>query len=207
MTQSQRSGFMFENIIRTMVFNLREEINNTDKFDICKKNNKFNFNENISIKSTCSNNIDCADILRIYDYDMQEQNTIIVVKYKQISTNKVIQNIFEIDFNREMYNLLFGKVTKEILIDYINIIKTLPNGKVSRENRNKYIQLKKNIEIDNLMKIGIRPKVDSKNQRRVQCSIPNFEVLLDKFIISKSVNTIRGIEIPLEYESNRRIRI
>lgn len=206
MLQSQRSGFMFENIVRTIVFNLKSEKNSIQKYDIPKTLNRFNPCENISIKSTCSNNIDCSDILRIYDYDMNDKNTIIVIKYKQVDSTKVIENIFEIDFNYKMWKLLFGEVTRDKLTEYINFIKDIKPGKVSTNIRNNYIELKKDIEMKYSMKLGIRPKVDSKNQRRVQCSISNFEQILDEFIISKTTNVIRSIEIPLEYQSLRRIR-
>ena len=58
--QSQKHGFTIENEIRTKVFNLEKKSNDTNTHDIPKKLNKFNSNENISIKSTQSNNVDCG---------------------------------------------------------------------------------------------------------------------------------------------------
>ena len=60
------------------------------------------------------------------------------------------------------------------------------------------------------MQINISPKVDSKSQRRVQCSIPNFNTTLKKYITYSSSddkpNVIRDIEIPLSIISKTRTR-
>ena len=60
------------------------------------------------------------------------------------------------------------------------------------------------------MQINISPKVDSKSQRRVQCSIPAFDNNLKKFITYSSSNdkpnVIRDIEIPVSIISKPRIR-
>ena len=58
--------------------NMEKKMNNITT----KEENKFNSNENISIKCTKSNNIDCGDIIRFYNYNFVENNTIIVVKYE-----------------------------------------------------------------------------------------------------------------------------
>lgn len=207
MVRSQNSGFIFENIIRKHVFNLPEEYNNTDIYDIPCKLNKFDCNENISIKSTSGKNLDCADILRFYDYDLNKKNTIIILKYKQNTLNtKKICNIYEIDYNLKFHTFIFGEVRRDTLVEYVNMVKSIENGKVIKEVRKHYLDMKKLIEDSYKMKIKIRPKVDSKNQRRVQCSISNFEVLLENFIKYTSNDTIRNIRIPLEIDSGKRIR-
>ena len=60
------------------------------------------------------------------------------------------------------------------------------------------------------MQINISPKVDSKSQRRVQCSIPKFNDNLKNYITYSSLddrpNLIRDIEIPLSIISKTRTR-
>ena len=60
------------------------------------------------------------------------------------------------------------------------------------------------------MRINISPKVDSKSQRRVQCSIPKFNDSLKNYITYSSTNdrpnVIRDIEIPLSIISKTRTR-
>ena len=66
--QSQKHGFIWENEIRNIIFNKKEESNNTDKYDIITDT------ENISIKTTGSNTICCSDILRFFTYDFNKKN-------------------------------------------------------------------------------------------------------------------------------------
>ena len=61
------------------------------------------------------------------------------------------------------------------------------------------------------MNINISPKVDSFTQRRVQCSIPKLNTILDLFpqnIISRTTEPIiRNIQISASIYSGPRIRI
>jgi len=99
MAQSQKHGFIWENEIRKKIFKMNSEINNTDKYDIPCCKNILNSNENVSIKTTGSENIYCSDILRFYDYEFKKKikNTIIVIKYKQQDNKKIIEKIYEIN--------------------------------------------------------------------------------------------------------------
>ena len=92
---SQKHGFVFENMIRER-FQLPSETNNTNTHDIPKNQNIFDDNENISIKTTKDTGIMCGDILRFFSYNMNEKNTILVIKYNQIGSNKCVEEIFEI---------------------------------------------------------------------------------------------------------------
>ena len=208
--QSQKHGFTYENNIKRNVFNLEPEINNIDKYDINCNNNKFNKNENISIKCTKSNKIDCGSIERFYDYDFTKKNTIIVVQYKQVGQYKIIKKCYEIDYNEKCHKLLFGSLTKDIIKSYVKYITSIPHGKVDNNIKKEYKNKKKHIQEEYNCRITINPKVDSKTQRRVQCSITNFETLLKDYIIYKSQdeypNLIRECEIPLSIDSSIRKR-
>lgn len=212
MQQSQESGFKFENLIKSYIFNLPEDINNTDLHDIPKEKNIFNKDENISIKSTLSNTIYCGDIINFYNYNFDEKNTIILIKYYQINRKKKIEKIYEIDYNKHMFELLFGNLPKQEIQTYIEKIKNIPKN-INNEEAKKYFDYinERNILKNKYnQKIQINPKVDSKVQRRVQCSIPNFYNLLKEFIIYESSiekpNRIRNKEIPLYIISGKRKR-
>ena len=77
-TQSQAHGLFWDSEIRVKVFHLPECINDTRKYDIECSENEYNRDENVSIKSTCSDTIDCGDILRFFDQFEAAQYTIIV---------------------------------------------------------------------------------------------------------------------------------
>ena len=209
--QSQKHGFIFENEIRTKVFNLNSTENDTNKYDIPCNKNQLNKNENISIKVTGNNTICCGDILRFYDYDFNNINTIILIKYKQESNLKIVKNIYEINYNKECHKLLFGDLPLDILKEYIFNVKNIPKNIKTREAKThfNYISEKKKIQKEYNLKIQINPKVDSSTQRRVQCSITNFETLLKDFITYKSTDDkpiCRDKEIISQIESNKRIR-
>lgn len=208
--QSQKHGFDFENDVRNKVFGLEEKNNNTDVHDIDKKYNKFNSDENISIKTTQSNVIYCGDILRFYNYDFNEKNTIIIIVYQQKDKIKEIKNIYEVNYTKELHKILFGNCPLDELLMYVKFIKSIPSGKIDKEIKTQYKIMKKNIQNNFNMKIQINPKVDSKNQRRVQCSIPNFDILLQNFITYKSCNEnpniIRNVIINKSINSQERVR-
>lgn len=211
MSQSQKHGFTFENDVRYSVFGLQTEQNNTDIHDVPKDRNKYNNNENCSIKTTGSSTIYCGDILRFYNYDFTEQNTILVIEYVQINTYKIVKRIYEINYNTECHKRLFGDLPKEIIEDYVKNVKSIPTKTKGKEAKDifDYLVEKKKIKKHYPHIIQINPKVDS-SQSRVQCSIPKFSQTLKEFITYKSSpdtpNILRGQEIIAIIESNKRTR-
>ena len=123
--QSQAHGLFFNDEIREKVFDLPKLINDTEKYDICCHDNKFDCNENISIKVSGNNNIDCGDILRFYDIDDEQKITIILIRYKQVNTTKQITEILEINYNKELRDILFGTIPRKVLEGYVNYIKSI----------------------------------------------------------------------------------
>jgi hypothetical protein len=212
-TQSQSHGLFWDSEIREKVFGLPQCINDTTKFDIYCKDNKFDENENISIKTSGGTNIDCGDIIRFFDGDFENNRkiTIILLMYKQFDNNKQITEIIEINYTEEFRNILFGTITREILGEYVQFIKSIPQGVVSPEIKKEYKIRKQKLQKEYNMKINISPKVDSKNQRRVQCSIPKIEKIFieyPQFILSRTHESIiRGIPITSILESEKRIRL
>jgi hypothetical protein len=205
-TESQAHGLIWEYIILFYIFGLEKNNNYTSKFDIPCSKNKYDSNENISIKTTSSNSIDCGDIMRFFSRS-KENITIIVIVYKQVGDYKKIVEILEINYTEELRNILFGTITIEVLNEYITFIKSIPNGKVSADTKRLYKKMKKDLQMNYGMKINISPKVDSKNQRRVQCSIPNISAIHPSFIISKTTEPIiRNIYIEPQILSARRKR-
>lgn len=209
-TQSQSHGLYWDNEIREIVFNVPQCINDTLKYDIPCKNNKFNNTENISIKTSGNNNIDCGDIIRFYEIDHSNKLTIILIRYNQIGEQKKIYEILELDYNIKLRNILFGDIPKSVLYGYVNFIKSIQNGAVSDEIKIQYKDCKQKIQKAYKMYINISPKVDSKNQRRVQCSIPKIDELLKQypeFIISRNTEAIvRGVQITSTIQSGKRKR-
>ena len=207
-TQSQSHGLFWDSEIREVVFGLDACKNDTKKYDIYCSENKFNQEENISIKTSSNNNIDCGDILRFFNGDFTKKYTIILIRYSQIGLLKKIKEIIEIDYNVELKNYLFGTITEEELNNYVKIIKNIPNGEANYEIKENYKQIKQYLQKQHNMKINISPKVDSKSQRRVQCSITKVDKILELFpqnVISRTTEPIiREIKITSTINSGPR---
>ena len=204
---SQQHGLIFENEIRNKVFNTSVVRSNTFMHDISRCNNIFNPNENVSIKSTGSYVISCGDVLRFHDYDFSLINTLITLKWVQEGDLKRIERIYEIDYNQDCHAFLFGCCPRNVIQDYVSYIKSIPKGVVSDTKRKEYVSLAKEIRERYNCYIRFNPKVDSKEQRRVQCSIPKFNTL-EPFIRFQSPtgspNLVRGVLINPWIESARR---
>ena len=198
-TQSQAHGLQWDNEIRTKVFGLPSCKNDTTKYDVITND------ENISIKTSCNKKIDCGDILRFHALDKDKPTTILLIRYKQSSpTQKRINEIVEINYTEDLHKFLFGSITREILMEYVEMIKAIPHGIVSAEIKASYKQRKNELQKKHDMRINISPKVDSKGQRRVQCSIPKIDTLTVMSRTNESV--VRGVEITQTIESTPRQR-
>lgn len=211
-TQSQSHGLIWDSEIREKVFKLPKCINDTKKYDIDCSDNIYCPDENVSIKTTCSANIDCGDIQRFYNNDFTENKytNIIIIIYKQDANIKKIIEIIEFKYNEEIRNFLFGTITKEEIEEYNKYIKSIPKGPVSPEIKTNYIKMKQALQSRHNMFVNISPKVDSKSQRRVQCSIPKIHDLFARFpshVISRTDKaTVKNVAITSMITSTKRIR-
>jgi hypothetical protein len=147
-----------------------------------------------SVKSTGKNTVECADILKRMS---EKEYRLIVGCYKQQGPNKVFHTEYEFLITPEDYSKLWGSMTYESVKPFVDYVKSIPDGRESQKNTSKNRKtLKKQVQCKNsLMKIN--PKVDSKTQRRVQCSFKLDEMLLSGIkYIKKDINII--------IQSNRR---
>jgi hypothetical protein len=209
-TQSQSHGLFWDSEIRTAVFGLNQCINDTRKYDIEAEENKFDPQENVSIKTSSNNNIDCGDILRFFHGDFSKKYTILLVRYEQKSDTKCVKEILEIAYTSELRDHLFGSASVEVLKDYVDFVKAIPKGSVSEEIKKAYKLKKTALQKEHNMRINISPKVDSGSQRRVQCSITKVDQLLQQFpeiVLYRSVDpVVRNVSIIKEIQSAARVR-
>ena len=209
-TQSQSHGLFWDSEIRVQVFGLSQCINDTKKYDIEAEENKFDHLENVSIKTSSNNNIDCGDILRFFNGDFSKKYTIILIRYLQKSDIKCIKEIIEIAYTSALRDHLFGSISLNCLQQYVDFIKAIPSGPVAEEIKREYKLQKNTLQNTYNMRINISPKVDSGKQRRVQCSIPKVNELLEQFpeiIISRTVEpVVRNVPIIKQIQSAARVR-
>jgi hypothetical protein len=204
MPESQQAGFEFQKIIEKEVFGLDNPIQSyTAIHDIPKDKNKFNSTENISIKSSGSKTMCMGDPLRIFDYLADEKHTAIGIYYRQDGNNKVITKIVEFSLDNKL--ALFGDVTRDEIVKLSEDIRAVSQD-LSKEELNKYRKIMNNRtkELSKRCAIRFNSKIDSKSQRRLQCSLTS----IPESIIQQSENgpVVRGITITSSIISGKRVR-
>ena len=121
-----------------------------------------------SIKTSKGNTVDCGDILR---RRQETDYNLVVGCYSQVGDNKVFYSEYTFYIRPEHESILWGRMNYNQLAEYVNYIKNIPAGKeAQQETKTERTVLKNCIEDKNAL-VKIHPKVDSKKQRRVQCSV------------------------------------
>ena len=127
-----------------------------------------------SIKTSKGNTVDCGDILR---RRQETDYNLVVGCYSQVGDNKVFYSEYTFYIRPEHEQKLWGKMNYNQLAEYVDYIKNIPAGKeAQQETKTERTVLKNCVEDKNAL-FKIHPKVDSKKQRRVQCSLNIKEVL------------------------------
>ena len=129
---------------------------------------------NGSIKTTGKKTVECADILKRM---IEKKYKLIVGCYTQQGCNKLFHTEYEFFITSDDYSKLWGTMVYEDVKSFVEFVKNIPHGKEGQKNTLKERKfLQEQVQCKNsLMKIN--PKVDSKNQRRVQCSFRLDEML------------------------------
>ena len=129
---------------------------------------------NYSIKTAKSNKVDCGDILR----RMSEKEYIMIVgQWRQDGDTKVIHTVYCFNVKSKDYKKLWGKMTKKSVKEFDKYVKSIPHGKEGQQSTKEERTLRKDKITCKDALMAIHPKVDSKNQRRVQCSFKIDEMI------------------------------
>ena len=121
-----------------------------------------------SIKTSKGNTVDCGDILR---RRQETDYNLVVGCYSQVGDNKVFYSEYTFYIRPEHEQKLWGKMNYNQLAEYVDYIKNIPAGReAQQETKIERTVLKNCIEDKNAL-FKIHPKVDSKKQRRVDCSV------------------------------------
>ena len=127
-----------------------------------------------SIKTSKGNTVDCGDILR---RRQETDYNLVVGCYSQVGENKVFHTEYTFYIKPEHEQKLWGRMNYNLLAEYVNYIKNIPAGKqAQQETKTERTVLKNCVEDKNAL-VKIHPKVDSKKQRRVQCSVKIKELI------------------------------
>jgi len=159
----------------------------TSSMDIVKG---LHSDKDVSIKTAKGRKVDCGDILRRRS---ETKYDIIIGVWDQVGDKKIFHTEYTFHIKPEHETLLWGKMSYEKLREFNDYIKSIPEGRTAQQNTKVERQLLKTITEDANAQMKIHPKVDSKKQRRVQCSFN-----IDKLIKSGVEYEARPIRIVIE---------
>jgi hypothetical protein len=192
MAAVQQHGFLWEDDIRTNVFHVQDAVGYTAIHDIPKEHNRFNPRETISIKVTGGTTICMGSALRLLEYDPNEQHTAIVIRYRQQGNEKRLVSVHELIL--EDRHLLFGEVTEAEVRALDALIRAVPPGPPPADVREAIHRVKQELNAKSGV-VKFNPKLDTRTQRRLQCSIPRFNRHPALCRSSTTLPFVRGLPI------------
>ena len=136
----------------------------TSSMDIVKG---LHSDKDVSIKTTKGRKVDCGDILRRRS---ETEYDIIIGVWDQVGDSKIFHTEYTFHIKPEHETLLWGRMSYEKLREFNEYIKSIPEGRTAQKETKVERQVLKTITEDVDAQMKIHPKVDSKKQRRVQCS-------------------------------------
>ena len=207
MAEVQQHGNKFEDMIIQNLMGMTksdyERINGgyTSEFDISQSEL---CDHNYSIKVTGNGGVGCGDIVRFQHHCLNSEFKLVVAIWNQVDKNtKVFEAVYEFDINPEVGKMIFGDVPQEVISEFRDYVKSIPNGKQGQLDNKDLWKQKRNVikENYNTGAIAIDAKIDSKNQRRVQCSV-RVQNLIDLGVpYTKHTSEYLGIDLPFTVDS------
>lgn len=161
---------------------------------------------NYSIKVTNGRSVCCGDISRFMKHCRDDEFTIVVGEWKQAETIKRYSTVYEFHITPAHYSLLFAELTEQTLDPFVDYVKSIPHGRDGQLENEKTWKAKRDdlYNTNGRGLVSIDAKIDSKSQRRVQCSIKLKDLLMSEIVSNKYDIEYRGIPLPYESESNPR---
>lgn len=163
MTEVQKHGFIFENWVKGILGVKELAFNYTQKWDIPRETP-------ISVKCMgLTNALEFGSAVRIWE--INEIFTLVVGRWEQVGSKKLIRSIDEIDITPEILTKMRGNISLEEIKELDKKIKTFLAGKVGQQQGIEFAKKWKSDRRDRMGLLTITHKIDSKNQRRIQCNL------------------------------------
>jgi hypothetical protein len=199
MAEVQSHGNQYEELVI-------QEVTGMDKknYDSTKKNGYTSVwdiergeysDSDISIKTTGNNTICMGDIRRMRTHN---NYSLIVGVYNQDGNYKKFNKQYTFNITDNDICRLWGNMELEVIETFVNYVKNIPYGKEGQLSTKEYRNALLNEIYDNSALMTINAKVDSKKQRRVQCSMK-----LDELISSGVKYEVKDIDITIQSSSRK----
>lgn len=204
MAEVQSHGFLFEKWIKDTFFNGYKSSSYTDKWDIPKCINKNFGNLPVSIKtSKYGSPIGLGDAIRQISID--EDFILIVGYWEQVGKNKKLVNVSACEMQLDTWKILWDPIKYDDVLKLDKLIKSYTQSYLKIRKDAKVLKAKSPYKDS---KIILNPKIDSKSQRRLQCSIGfklYFNTIATQYKIDKSEKPILwDMEVPKPWKSESR---
>ncbi|MDD3175629.1 MAG: hypothetical protein PHU51_04080 [Candidatus Nanoarchaeia archaeon] len=196
MVEVQNHGFIFENWVKKILKVDKLATNYTQKWDVEGE-------IPISVKFMgLTNALEFGSTVRIWE--IEEPFTLVIGRWEQVKDKKIVQSIDEIKITLNHLKLMKGQITLEEIKEFDKKIKRFPAGKEGQKQGIAFAKEWKNERKDRLGLLTITHKIDSKNQRRIQCNI-NYNNYVKLFGEPSMLVEFRGVKF--EQEINHAARI
>ena len=163
MSEVQEHGFIFENWIKKILRVEKIESKYTQKWDIPDK-------IPISVKSIgLTNALELGSTVRIWE--INKPFSLVIGRWEQNGDKKIIKSIDEINITLEILNKMRGNINLEEIKDFDQKIKKFSAGKNGQIEGIEFAKNWKSERKDRMGLLTITHKIDSKNQRRIQCNL------------------------------------
>ena len=199
----QSHGYQWEKWLRDTFFDGYEG-GYTDEWDVSKAANKKYGDVPVSIKFTkYGTSVDLGDALRQFSID--EKFMIIIGYWKQEGDRKRVVNIVAPILTAEQWHKMFEPIAKE---DLQKLDSTVKNRDLTPREAALEASKIKRAEPFTKAPMTMNPKIDSKGQRRLQCSL-RFDYVF-KYLAPEADRAAQdkpklfGIEAPPPFISNPR---
>lgn len=189
MAARQKHGFVFEDYIRKNHLDIKPKMN----WDVCPSDN-YHTNKALSIK--CIEWKNCIALGDAYiQYKIDTDFELIVCFWVKEKEMKKIVNLNLIEISKQQWRKMWGTMTEQKIRYLDKLIKDsscrMISGRKLKSFRKRIQKEKKEILKNYNGRITLNPKIDSKNQRRLQCSL-SFKSFFEQFGLRK-VKTNKGI--------------
>lgn len=163
MPEVQNHGFVFEDWVKDVlgVKNLADKY--TQKWDIPGQTPT-------SVKCMgMTNALEFGSTVRIWE--IQESFSLVLGRWAQVGNKKIIKSIDVIKITPAVLKKLRGEITLSEIRELDKKIKTFPAGKEGQRNGIEFARKWKADRKERMGLLTITHKIDSKNQRRIQCNL------------------------------------
>jgi hypothetical protein len=168
----QRHGYVFEKWVRDTFFDGYKAPSYTQEWDVAATANKKYGGMPVSIKTAkYGSSVDLGDALR--QYSIHEAFLIIIGYWQQDGENKRIVNIVAATVEPALYHKLWEPIALE---DLRRLDATVKNRVLTPQQAREAARKIKSAPPFTKAVMAVNPKIDSKHQRRLQCSLSFKEV-------------------------------